>query len=360
MAVFSPLGHKNPYQADRGAPLPIQSVVPARAGLIGNPSDGYDGKTISVVVNRFAVRMTLDSSDCLDIRTGGHTVFTAANVGELRSLTERSGYQGESALVQAAIAHFCERCRFKSIDIRGETFAIEYESDIPRGVGLAGSSALIIATLNCLVLRFGIHLAPYVIAEIALDVEMQEFGIAAGLQDRVIQAYGGCMYMDFHRELVQFRGYGRYERIDTALLPPLLVAYRPELAEDSSVTHNGLRERWLAREPKVREAMVEFAELTEKAYELLKAGRGGEIGPLMDRNFDLRASLYDVGDGNRDMVAAARSLGAHAKLTGSGGAIVATPHPGVDIQRIVDGLGESFHAFQLEFAPDESLRIQQD
>lgn len=357
--MFSPLGHKNPYQAEHGAPLPIQTVVPARAGLIGNPSDGYDGKTISVVVNRFAVRMTLEASDCLDIRTGGHTVFTAANVGELRSLTEKSGFQGESALIQAAIAHFCERCRFKSIDIRSETFALEYESDIPRGVGLAGSSALVIATLNCLVLHFGIHLAPYVIAEIALDVEMQEFGIAAGLQDRVIQAYGGCMYMDFHRELVQFRGYGRYERIDTVLLPPLIVAFRPELAEDSSVTHNDLRDRWVRRDPQVRDAMVEFAELTERAYDLIKTGRGAEIGPLMDRNFDLRASLYDVGEGNRQLVSAARELGAHAKLTGSGGAIVATPQTGVDIHALTEGLGGD-HAFVLEFEPDESLRVKQD
>lgn len=356
--MFSPIGYKNPYLA-QGAPLPIQTFVPARAGLIGNPSDGYDGKTISVVANRFGVRMTLEASNCLDIRKGGQTVFTAANVGELRALTEKSGYRGESALIQAAIAHFCERCRFKSIDIRRESFALDYDTDIPRGVGLAGSSALIIATLNCMVLYFGIRLAPYVIAEIALDVEMQEFGIAAGLQDRVIQAYGGCMYMDFHRELVQFRGYGRYERIETRLLPPLLVAYRPELAQDSSVTHNDLRERWLARDPEVRQAMIEFAELAEQAYNLIKDGRGGEIGPLMDRNFDLRASLYDVGEGNRELVNAARALGGHAKLTGSGGAIVATPQAGVDTQAIVDGLNAGSHAFVLEFAADESLRVRE-
>ena len=353
--MFSPIGHKNPYQAERGAPLPIQTVVPARAGLIGNPSDGYDGKTISVVVNKFAVRMSMESSDCLDIRSSGHTLFTAANVGELRSLTEKSGYQGESALIQATIAQFCERCRFKSIDIRDATFAIEYETDIPRGVGLAGSSAIVIATLNCLVLYFGIHLAPYVIAEIALDVETQEFGIAAGLQDRVIQAYGGCMYMDFHRELVQFRGYGRYERIETRLLPPLVVAYRPELSEDSNVTHNDLRQRWLARDPQVREAMSEFSALTEEAYELLRSGNGREIGRLMDRNFDLRASLYDVGEGNRQLVSAARALGAHAKLTGSGGAIVATPQAGVDTEALVSGLSADTSAFVLEFDAPESL-----
>jgi glucuronokinase len=43
---------------------------------------------------------------------------------------------------------------------------------------------------------------------------------------------------------------------------------------------------------------------------------------LIDANFDKRASLYNVGDGNRDMVATARRTGASANFAGSGGAIV--------------------------------------
>ena len=42
----------------------------------------------------------------------------------------------------------------------------------------------------------------------------------------------------------------------------------------------------------------------------------------MDANFDKRAGLYNVGDGNRDMVATARRTGASANFAGSGGAIV--------------------------------------
>jgi glucuronokinase len=45
---------------------------------------------------------------------------------------------------------------------------------------------------------------------------------------------------------------------------------------------------------------------------------------LIDANFDLRAKLYDVGDGNRQMVATARSAGATSKFAGSGGAVVGT------------------------------------
>lgn len=39
------------------------------------------------------------------------------------------------------------------------------------------------------------------------------------------------MYMDFNRELMQRQGHGCYEELDPALLPPLYVAYRSDLAE---------------------------------------------------------------------------------------------------------------------------------
>jgi glucuronokinase len=57
---------------------------------------------------------------------------------------------------------------------------------------------------------------------------------------------------------------------------------------------------------------------------MLLAGRGREIGPLLNENFDLRRRLYKISKGNIDMVEAAREIGASAKFTGSGGAIVGT------------------------------------
>ncbi|NLT59076.1 MAG: GHMP kinase, partial [Candidatus Hydrogenedentes bacterium] len=45
-------------------------------------------------------------------------------------------------------------------------------------------------------------------------------------------------------------------------------------------------------------------------------------GPLLDANFDLRRSIYTLSPANIDMVERARSVGAHCKFTGSGGAIV--------------------------------------
>ncbi|MDZ4198876.1 MAG: GHMP kinase, partial [Kiritimatiellia bacterium] len=79
---------------------------------------------------------------------------------------------------------------------------------------------------------------------------------------------------------------------------------------------------WERGEPQVVEAMKTWADLTIQARDLLRAGQGDRIGPLLDANFDLRRSIYQISSGNLHMVEVARSVGASAKFTGSGGAIV--------------------------------------
>jgi glucuronokinase len=68
--------------------------------------------------------------------------------------------------------------------------------------------------------------------------------------------------------------------------------------------------------------MQDFAGYAEEAAQLIKANRGDEIGPLLDKNFDRRRSLYKLDARNIEMIERVRSVGAHAKFAGSGGAAV--------------------------------------
>lgn len=43
-----------------------------------------------------------------------------------------------------------------------------------------------------------------------LSVEDEELGVRAGLQDRVLQVYQGCVYMDFDKALLEKDGHGLY------------------------------------------------------------------------------------------------------------------------------------------------------
>jgi len=45
----------------------IRKRAYARAGLLGNPSDGYNGKTISISVRNFQAQVVLYEWDSVDI-----------------------------------------------------------------------------------------------------------------------------------------------------------------------------------------------------------------------------------------------------------------------------------------------------
>src|SRR5207237_4831686 len=114
---------------------------------------------------------------------------------------------------------------------------ISFESDIPRLVGLSGSSAIIVATLRAMMQFYDIQIPLHLLPGLTLSVEKEELNIAAGLQDRVIQNYEGIVFMDFAKELLETRGYGNYETLRPSKMPRLYVAYYPSRAQVSEVRH---------------------------------------------------------------------------------------------------------------------------
>jgi glucuronokinase len=299
----------------------IQTQAYARAGLIGNPSDGYFGKTISLIIRNFSARVTLYESPRLTIRPDRSDRVDFASFAELTEDVRLHGYYGGVRLIKATVKRFSDYCRDAGRAL-GRNFTIEYETDIPIRVGLAGSSAIITATMRALMQFFGVQIPQPLLPGLILSVELDELKIGAGLQDRVIQVYEGVVFMDFERERMARDGHGLYEAIPPQLLPPLYVAYHDNLAEGTEVTHNDLRSRYQRGEPAVLDAIKRWADLTQEARDLLVAGRGAAIGPLMDANFDLRASLIQISPGNRKLVDIGRRLGAAVNFAGSGGAVV--------------------------------------
>jgi glucuronokinase len=160
-----------------------------------------------------------------------------------------------------------------------------------------------------------------------LSIEREELGIAAGLQDRVIQVYEGLVYMDFDRacehDVHGFKSY-RYEPLDPALLPPLYLAYHDALSEPTEVFHNDIRARFDRGEEAVVNAMQHFAALAASARGALLWRDADRLGRLMNENFDTRRSIYQLPSWQVQMVETARRCGASAKFAGSGGAIIGT------------------------------------
>ncbi len=297
-----------------------------RAALVGNPSDGYFGKTIAFVFNNYCASVELYESPELDLLPSLRDHNTFANMDELCRDISLYGYYGGIRLLKAAIKKFHEYLEVNHIGIENKNFTVRYRSDIPNRLGLAGSSAIITAAIRAMCLFYDVKIEPQHLANLVLAVERDELGIPAGLQDRVAQAYNTPVYMDFDREYMEKHGFGRYTPIKISSDCKLYIAYRTDLAEGSEVLHSRLRDDFEAGKPEVLDAMQEWGELSVKVRELLENGDYGSIGKYLNRNFDLRCKVCGgaVSAKNRQMVELARSTGASAKFTGSGGAIIGT------------------------------------
>src|SRR5438876_5142521 len=302
----------------------IETYGYARAGFLGNPSDGYFGKTISFSVRNFRARVLLYPSARLEIKLSKADLPVFENLQDLYETTRWRGYYGGVRIIQALIVRFLEYCRQHEIELEDRNFTIEYDSNIPQRLGMGGSSAIITAALRALCAYFNVRIPTPIEANLALETETKELGVPAGLQDRVIQAYEGLVYMDFAKNILDRQGYGDYERLDPGLLPNVYLAYRTSLSEGTEVFHTNVRERWLAKDPDVVEAMKTWAGYAEQGRAALLARDYTKLDTLINANFDLRTKIYPISEGNLEMVGAARSAGATAKFAGSGGAIVGT------------------------------------
>ena len=302
----------------------IETYGYARAGFLGNPSDGYFGKTISFAMSNFRARVLLYPSGRLEIKPSKADLPVFEDLDDLYRTTRWRGYYGGIRIIRALIVRLIDYCREKEIELENRNFTLEYESNIPQRLGLGGSSAIITASLRALCEYYGLQIPLPVQANLVLETETVELNVPAGLQDRVIQTYQGLVYMDFSRDLMEARGYGEYERMDPALLPNVYVACRTSLSEGTEVFHGNLRERWHRRDPDVVEAMTLWASYAEQGRDCLIHRDYARLNELINANFDLRARIYQIDKGNLEMVHTARKVGATSNFAGSGGAVVGT------------------------------------
>jgi glucuronokinase len=305
--------------------ITIRKRAYARAGLIGNPSDGYHGKTISIIVRNFWAEAVLYEWDSVDIVLAQDDRAHFSSIYDLAKDVKLHGYYGGIRLIKATIKRFVEYCQAHKVKLHDRNFSVRYETSIPRQVGMAGSSAIIVATLRCLMEFYDVEIPKEAQPTFVLSIEREELGIAAGLQDRVIQVYEGLVCMDFDKKnehLVNGLPCYKYEPMSIELLPSLYLAYNNTLSEPTEVFHNDIRGRFNRGDQEVVEAMKHFALLAAQGREALMEHNMQRLGELIDENFDTRRKIYNLPHWQVQMIEVARQCGASAKFAGSGGAII--------------------------------------
>jgi glucuronokinase len=306
----------------------VVSTSFARAGLLGNPSDGYHGKAIAISVRDFRAAVTLRPAARLVIQPSAND--RNEDFPSRRAFVQhlhRYGFYGGVRLIKAAMLCFYRYCANR-YPLHDGNFSVTWETSIPRSVGLAGSSAIITATLKSLRDFYGVDVSDPVLASLALSAEKDFLGISAGLMDRVVQAMQGVIFMDFSVDAMredQGLPTGHYERLPASpCLDRLYLAWTAAAAEPTEVLHGRLQDRFARGDREVVAAMQQFAALAEQGRAALAAGDHEQLAQLIDANFDLRASICSLPQLHRQMVTRAREAGGSAKFCGSGGAIIGT------------------------------------
>jgi glucuronokinase len=303
----------------------IKKITCPRIGFLGNPSDGFGGKTISFTFKNFQAEVVLWPSEELKFLSNLEDQDEFPSIADLYKNTQSQGYYGGIRLIKAAISVFYRYCQKNKIKLEKKNFTIAYRSNIPQQRGLAGSSAIIISTLNALIDFYGLKkIESAILANLALEAEVKELGIAAGLQDRVVQSFNQPVFMDFSPPAFEKNNglYGEYKTFSANLFPPMAVVMAPSMSESGKV-HSDVRNRFDSGDPEVITAMAEFASFAEAGFSALKSKDLKEINRLVNANFNLRRKIYGdkvVGLENIKMIELIRTLGGAAKFTGSGGA----------------------------------------
>ncbi|MBE0652293.1 MAG: GHMP kinase, partial [Bacteroidales bacterium] len=128
----------------------INSVSYPRAALIGNPSDGYYGKTIAFLFSNFKAEVVLYESPELEILPSEYDSSVFSSLKTITDHVRLYGYYGGIRLLKAAIKKFYEYCQDKHYPLENKNFTLRYVSNIPFRLGLAGSSAIITACMRAL------------------------------------------------------------------------------------------------------------------------------------------------------------------------------------------------------------------
>lgn len=285
----------------------LRVTAPGRAGIIGNPTDGYGGSMINCSIKNRA-EVIIEKSPELILENQ----FGQAKLKWKNDFANKGDYFD---VVRSVL-----RC-LKLYDLKAK---ITLNSNIPIQAGLAGSTAILSSILSAVLAFTGQKYHKYYLAELNRTIELHYMKCQCGYQDAYATTFGGLNYMDFrgkeyYRELDQ-ELYATVEPLSPFIEELPFVIAHTGIKHNSGDFHKPLRERWLEGEKKVVEGYAEIGDIASEGKKALLNEDWDELGYLMNKNHEIQDSIADSGEQNNYMIKVAKKSGAlAAKLAGAGG-----------------------------------------
>ena len=318
---------------------PVTCRVPARVGLVGNPSDGFGGAVLATVVPGFVATVRARTAATVCLREApADAIADAAAADAMTTMSGAAwwehaaahGHGDEQRIISAALWTLMRHLEVRrGIDLRWST-------TVPRSVGLAGSSALAVATIDAASDVWGVALDRRVIAALALAAEVDVLGIAAGWQDRIVQSVDDTVLVDTAAmEQVDGIDVPSVHVIRPASPIRVVVGWAGHTASSSEGYHAALRSP--ARRHDV--AMRDLADLARAAAHSMRSGDRRAFAAAVDAGWRTRQAAAPLRADHTALVESVRSVGVAATTPGSGGSVVAVALDDDDERRVRAALG---------------------
>ncbi len=195
-------------------------------------------------------------------------------------------------------------------------------ADVPAGTGLGSSGAFTVGLLHALHAYRREHATASLLAEQAVDIEMNRLGQPVGKQDQYIAAHGGLLVQDYRRD--GSVGVGRLRMGEGAVreLEESLMLFFVGSTRSASALLGEQKAQSEARNRKMLDDLHFAKQLGYQIEAVLAAGQVLEFGPLMHEHWlRKRGRSAGMSTGRVDeLYELARANGATGgKLVGAGG-----------------------------------------
>ena len=236
---------------------------------------------IALALANFRAVVTIEPAQHFEIVPGADDRLEYPSLREAAAALDAYGCDDGVRLLRAALRKAVE-LRGGLRDLRGPRSAAALPdraiaTDIPRQVGLSGSSAIVIAALRALGDWFGFALAPAALAEAALglrDRRARHHGRPDGPRDPGLR--GPAVRWTSRRRARPHRTGGSI----ASGLPPLFLAWNPRGGAPSRRQHGDVRARWLRGDTEVRAVVAELARLADAGTRCIERGEAGLSLPV--------------------------------------------------------------------------------
>lgn len=332
----------------------MRTSAPARAGIVGNPTDMYGGAVLSCAVDARAW-CEVTPSDTWMLETSG----TRAQPTVMADFIPKGD---RLDIVRHGVRALFRRPSFDESAIPLEPLHIAAGTDVPESAGLAGSSALLTAIVAALSPYFGIRLQGAELAELVGAIEYHQMGVVCGYQDFYMAALGGLNFMTFvgkeqlrhesdgYSDTVAHEPMAKVESLTPTASLPLVLAYTG-VSRHSGGVHQSLRQRWEQGDRQARQGIAEIVELAHAGKSALLQSDWPALAATMNRNHEIVRALGGSGDANEALIEAALkngSLGGKLAGAGGGGTVIAVT---LDCERTETALREAGAARILHLDP---------